>query len=77
MSFNGSYQNSSQKEISESTRPFQLRFLLILALILPYFILGRLQKVIFQCKWSQMKACMSHNNIYQQNVQNISPKLQI
>ena len=32
--FNGSYQNSSQKK---ATRSFQLQFLLILTLILPYF----------------------------------------
>ena len=37
MSFNGCYQNNTQKEIEKPTRPFQLQFLLILALILSYF----------------------------------------
>ena len=37
MSFNGCYQNNSHKEIKKATRSFQLQFLLISALILPYF----------------------------------------
>ena len=37
MSLNGCYQNSSHKEIKKGPRSFKLQFLLISALILPYF----------------------------------------
>ena len=37
MSFSGCYQNNSHKEIKKATISFQLKFLLISALILPYF----------------------------------------